>query len=199
MSSFFDPSAEVDKHRHKLPHWQQEETWIFLTWRLSDSLPLSKLKAWREEREMWLQLHPPPWDEKTEETYHERFSHEIDKWLDAGSGSCLLRDPANARIVADALHHFDGDRYRLAAYVVMPNHVHVLFAPAPGHELPELVHSWKRFTARKINLREEKSGALWQPDYWDRLIRSREHYEWVEKYIAGNPAKLAAGNFLLWP
>jgi REP element-mobilizing transposase RayT len=119
--------------------------------------------------------------------------------LDGGSGSCLLGDPENARIVADALHHFDGERYHLASYVVMPNHVHVLFAPMSGNELPALVHSWKRFTARQINLREGKSCALWQPDYWDRLIRGQEHFDWVSRYIAENPAKLFPGSYLLWP
>ena len=199
MASFYDPSQDVEKTQHNLTHWQQGETWIFLTWRLADSLPKAKVDSWAQNREIWLKHHPKPWDEATEAAYHERFSDKIDEWLDAGSGSCLLRRPENARIVADALRHFDGERYRLASFVVMPNHVHVLFAPAPGLKLPDLVHSWKRYSARQINLREKRSGKLWQEDYWDRLIRGSDHFSWVMKYIAKNPVKLVPGCFLLWP
>lgn len=49
----------------------------------------------------------------------------------------MLEDPANAKIVADALRHFDGERYELASFVVMPNHVHVLFRPAGKNVLAD--------------------------------------------------------------
>jgi hypothetical protein len=199
MSSFLDSSGEIEKHRHNLPHWQQNDTWIFATWRLADSLPQSKLDQWKEERSIWLGHHPQPWDEKTEAAYHKRFSSRIDEWLDAGSGSCLLRQPQNSLIVGNSLQHFDGERYCLASYVVMPNHVHVLFSPLPDHSLPEIIHSWKRHTARLINLRESRDGPFWQADYWDRLIRSQKHFDWVIGYISKNPSKLAPGNFLLGP
>ncbi len=198
MADFYDPHAEVIRRQHKLPHWQQGDVWIFLTYRLADSLPEPMLARWRDERERWIQHHPKPWDEATEEAYHERFSQCIDRWLDQGHGSCLLRNPENARIVADAFAYFDGDRYQLASYVVMPNHAHVLFRILGAHQLPDLVHTWKRFTAREINRREGRQGALWQPDYWDRLIRSRRHFDWVQRYIQSNPAKLPAGSFRLW-
>jgi type I restriction enzyme R subunit len=109
-SSFFDPSKEIDIHRHRLPHWQQSEVFYFVTWRLADSLPQSKLKQWREEKDNWLCAHPEPWDGETEEEYHRLFSDRIDKWLDAGEGSCVLRDPALANIVAGAFQYFDGKR-----------------------------------------------------------------------------------------
>lgn len=198
MPSFFEPGSEVEKWSHNLPHWQQSETWVFLTWRLADSLPKAKLDLLEEQRKIWLGHHPKPWDEPTEEAYHERFSHRIDEWLDSGSGSCLLRKPENARIVAESIHYFDGNRYRLASYVIMPNHVHVLFSPDAAHPLGSIVHSWKRHSARLINAREDSSGSLWQPDYWDRLIRSQRHFHWVRAYIAKNPEKLPKGEFLLW-
>jgi type I restriction enzyme R subunit len=83
--------------------------------------------------------HPEPWEEETEAEYHDRFSRQIDEWLDQGSGSCVLKDPATAQIVADALRHFDGKRYELASFVIMPNHVHLLFRPLGGHTLPEIM------------------------------------------------------------
>ena len=187
FSPFFNPDAETDIHRRHLPHWQQGYVWVFVTWRLADSLPKKKLEEWSEEKSIWLLQHPEPWDEKTEAEYHERFSRQIDEWLDQGRGSCLLKDSVNAKIVADALHHFDGDRYQLASFVVMPNHVHVLFRPIGEYLLADIVRSWKGFTAREINKRLGKTGALWQDEYWDRLIRSEQHFFKVAEYIRANP------------
>jgi type I restriction enzyme R subunit len=194
--SFFNPHGEIDVTQNHLPHWQQGEAWVFVTWRLGDSLPKAKLDQWKNERDSWMAHHPEPWDKKTEAEYHERFSHQIDEWLDQGSGSCLLKDPANAKIVAHALRHFNGDRYELASFVVMPNHVHVLFRPLEGHALPEIVKSWKGFTSREINKRAGKTGALWQDEYWDRLIRHEQHFFKVAEYIRENPvkAKLEGGH-----
>jgi type I restriction enzyme R subunit len=196
---FFNPDGEIDKWKHRLPHWQQGEAWVFVTWRLGDSLPKTKLDQWKEEREIWLKHHPEPWDETTEAGYHDRFSRRIDDWLDLGSGSCVLKDPAHAHIMANALRHFDGKRYELASFVVMPNHVHVLFRPLAGHALAEILKSWKGFTAREINKRIGKTGALWQDEYWDRLIRNEGHFFKVAEYIRENPvkAKLREGQFLL--
>ena len=143
--------------------------------------------------------HPEPWDEETEFEYHERFSRLIDEWLDQGCGSCVLRNPAHAMIVANALRYFDGERYELASFVVMPNHVHVLFRPLEGCVLAGIVKSWKGFTAREINQRIRKTGALWQDEYWDRLIRNEGHFRRVMEYIRENPmkAKLSNGQFIL--
>ena len=143
--------------------------------------------------------HHEPWDKKTEAEYHDHFSRQIDKWLDQGSGSCVLKDPANAAIVANALQHFKGEWYDLASFVVMPNHVHVLFRILGAHTLPNILKSWKGFTARQINKRLGQSGALWQEDYWDRLIRSERHFHRVWRYIRENPqnAGLKSGYILL--
>ena len=197
--SFFNPHSEIDVTQNHLPHWQQGKAWVFVTWRLGDAMPKAKLDQWKAERETWMTHHPEPWDEKTEAEYHELFSHQIDEWLDQGSGSCLLKDPANASVVADALRHFNGDRYELASFVVMPNHVHVLFRPLEGHALPEIVKSWKGFTSREINKRAGKTGALWQDEYWDRLIRHEQHFFKVAEYIRENPvkAKLRERQFIL--
>ncbi len=185
--TFLDPDREIDMKLHRLPHWQQDDVWVFVTWRLGDSLPKVKLEKWTEDRSFWLSQHPEPWDEKTEDEYHERFSHQIDEWLDQGSGSCLLKSPANATIVAEALKHFDGERYQLGSFVVMPNHVHVLFRPFAAHSLADIVKSWKGFTAREINKQLGKTGSLWQEEYWDRLIRSEKHFLKVAAYIRDNP------------
>ena len=81
----------------------------------------------RGTRQVWLRFHPEPWDTETEQEYHKRFTGAIERWLDAGHGSCVLRQNECASIVDDALRHFDGNRLALISSVVMPNHVHALF------------------------------------------------------------------------
>ena len=68
-----------------------------------------------------------------------------------------------ARVVATALFHFEGSRYRLAAWCVMPNHVHTVMQPLPGYEVPGIVHAWKSFTAKQANRLIRQAGQLWQP------------------------------------
>jgi len=131
--SYFDHYGEVDVTKNLLPHWQQGNVFVFVTWRLGDSLPQATLNQWKEEREIWLKRHPRPWTAKTAIHFHKRFSRQIEAWLDQGSGSCVLKDPALAGVVAESLHYFDGERYELASFVVMPNHVHVLFRPLGAH------------------------------------------------------------------
>ena len=191
---FLNPYAPLDRHKHRLPHWQQGAVFYFVTWRLADSLSSAKLKAWKYEREVWLHLHPKPWDEKAEDDYHERFSRKIEEWLDQGEGSCSLRDVSCSAIVADAIRHFEGERYTVASFVVMPNHVHVLFRLKSPYRLERIVKSWKGFTARAINRLLNKAGSLWQEDYWDRLIRNPRHFHKCLQYLRENPIKAGLRN-----
>jgi leucyl-tRNA synthetase len=197
---FFSESQETSITCHKLPHWQQNETACFVTWLLDDSLPKEKIEQWEAERIAWSNTHPQPWDQETEKAYHQRFSDRLDEWLDAGSGSCLLKKPEIRAIVSQAISHFAGERYHLHAFVVMPNHVHVLFSPNQGHQLSEILHSWKSFTSKQIGKVTGKEGKFWQPEYYDRLIRSQRHFDKILQYIEENPAKakLTEKDFTLW-
>ncbi|RYD32740.1 MAG: hypothetical protein EOP87_12290, partial [Verrucomicrobiaceae bacterium] len=199
-SPYLNPGKEISKHiSNKLPHWQQEGKLYFVTWRLADSLPAEKLEAWNHEREEWLVLNPEPWTEAQENEYHQKFSQAMDRWLDAGEGECVLRKPPVAKIVANALAHFDGERYAMESFVVMPNHVHVLFRLAPDIRLEDAIHSWKSFTAKAINQHLGSDGPVWQRDYWDRLVRDGDHRANILDYIARNPerARLAEGEYIL--
>ena len=197
---FFNPNEEIEKTVHKLPHWQQGEVAVSVTFRLADSLPREVLEPLLAAREAFIHAHPQPWDEITESIFHAQFSDKLDEYLDAGHGSCALRDLRVAQIVADRFHHFDAQRYRLWNYVIMPNHAHALFTLNEGESLPETLQGWKGVSSRLIH----KNGfsdlnPFWQPDYFDRLIRSPEHFSTVQAYIRENPiiAGLKAG-FLLW-
>ncbi len=111
----------------------------------------------------------------------------IDRFLDTGHGSCVLRRPEIARLIIDAWRRFDGQRYHLHAWVVMPNHVHVVCRPLGDHSLSSIVKSWKSYTSVHGNRLLSRTGPLWQPDYWDRYVRDADHYDRVIAYVLDNP------------
>ena len=196
---FLREHEQIRKTTNRLPHWQQEGASYFVTFRLADALPESLLARFRAEREAWLRFHPEPWDEGIEAEYHKRFSTTIDRWLDAGHGECRLGQPETAGVVAGAFAHFDAERYALHAYVVMPNHVHVLLTLTPETDLKQVVTSWKSFSARRINALEGRIGPFWQRDYFDRLIRDREHFCNVARYIRRNAQRCCQAVLYLAP
>lgn len=197
---FFNPYADIHFTANRLPHWQQEGAVYFVTFRLADAVPHRLRTQWESEREAWLRIHPLPWSAEVECEYHTRFSGVIERWLDAGHGSCILRRHDCAEIVAEALRHFDGDRLAVISSVVMPNHVHALFAQNASCPLEKLLRSWKSFTSRKINSLLGRDGSLWQRDYFDRLVRDQKHLENCVRYIRRNPAKahLHYGEYILY-
>jgi len=174
-----------------LPHWHQDGKFVFVTFRLHDSLPIEKLQQLHNEKESWMKCHPQPWSVSIANEYIERFGKAVDKWLDSGHGDCLLKKPDNRKIVEKALHYFDGKRYDLQAYVVMPNHVHMLIQLKAGFELNEIMRSIKSFTAKEINKCEKRTGSVWQSESYDRLIRDPKHFENVVRYIIANNKELA--------
>lgn len=156
---FFDPRGDIEKTAHKLPHWQQGEVAIFATFRLADSPPRELLHDWLRSREVFLAANPPPGDDITEACDHGKFSDKLDEQLDAAHGSCALRDPRLAQIVADRLHHFDGQRYDLGSDVIMPNHVHAIFTLCDDESLPDTLQGWKGVSSRLIHKTDRRELA----------------------------------------
>jgi len=177
-----------ENFRHKgwhsrgyLPHLDAAGEIQALTFRLADALPAKVVLGWKRE------LERSGLDERKRQ---QELRQRIARHEDAGYGSCLLREPACAEIVQTALLHFDGDRYRLLEWCVMPNHVHVLIHCCFGTSLGEIVRSWKTFTARKIN--EEHAGThgpFWALDYHDRYIRDLDHLANARAYLRNNPVQ----------
>jgi putative transposase len=196
---FFNPYADIRHTENRLPLWQQKGAVYFVTFRLADSVPSHLLGRWQDEREAWLRLHPEPWDFETELEYHQRFSGALERWLDEGHGSCLLRRHDCAEIVAETLRHFEGERVVVISFAVMPNHVHALFVQNSEWPLEKLIRSWKGFTARQVNKVLERSGIFWQRDYFDRLVRDEQHFANCVRYIRRNPekARLPHNDFIL--
>ncbi|HCN30160.1 MAG TPA: hypothetical protein DIT64_15755 [Verrucomicrobiales bacterium] len=141
-----------------------------------------------QAREAFLAANPPPWDDITEACYHVPFSDKLDEHLDAAHGSYALRDPRLAPIVADRLHHFDGQRYGLWSDVIMPNHVHALFTLRDGESLPDTLQGWKGVSSRLFHQTGLSAlNPIWQPDDFARLIRSPELFSTVKAFLAANP------------
>jgi len=163
--------------RGYLPHFDCPGMVQAITFRLADSLPQKVLADWRAE----LGRTTPESDAE--------LRRRTARWEDAGHGECLLGRPVHAEVVENALLHFDGCRYRLLEWCIMPNHVHVILAQLEAVKLDHIVKSWKSFTARKINGMEGRCGALWERDYHDRYIRDGRHMEDARHYVRNNPVK----------
>ncbi len=193
------PHAPAKITQRELPHWRQGGATHFVTFRLADAVPADLQRQWREELETWLKFHPEPWDTKTKHEYQLRFREERERWLDRGHGECLLRRTEAREIVANALRHFDGDRYTLDSWVIMPNHVHAILQPAAGHELSGILHSWKSFASKRINELLGRSGTLWQDENFDRVVRDLDELERTRTYLRSNPEKAGSseGEFTL--
>ena len=152
-------------------------------------MPQEKLRKWQSDKDQWLREHPEPHSQADREEYHSRFTDQLQNWLDAGYGKCLLRQPHISKLVEDALGYFDGERYLLGTYVVMPNHVHALVRPVEGHTLSEILHTWKSFTSNRINEALQLRGKVWLDESFDCLVRNEAQLEKYASYIRENPAK----------
>ena len=211
------PDKPVTVYQRHLPHWRQGGATYFVTFRLADSLPQSKLDelagltaAWERELPRDLPRLPataresrPTTRRRTAllsrrtgldanaalEEFAPQVQERIEGWLDQGMGSCLLKQASLAAFLASAMHHFDDDRYELDCYVVMPNHAHVVVRPLTpeAHPLEAIVGSWKKYSSRRINRALQQTGDLWQDESFDRILRDEEHLWRAIRYIGANP------------
>ncbi|MBT3200273.1 MAG: transposase [Phycisphaerales bacterium] len=186
-----------------MPHYDGRSAVQHVTVHLADSLPQTAIE--RIDRSLAL---------LSEDQRNVERRKRLHEWIDAGHGQCVLGQPQIAEMVQNTFLHFDNDRYQLHAWVVMPNHFHVLFELLAGWTLAKIVASWKKFTARKIRdslritngqanreigdpgnanlpIGQQNSSPVWHKEYWDRYMRNERHYEQTVAYIHNNP--VAAG------
>ncbi len=168
--------------RSYLPHFDEPGLQQFITFRLFDALPLTLLEEWKDELGCLQTL--PATDPRVMELHNR-----IARYEDAHHGACWLRQPAIAEVVEDTLLHFDAARYHLLAWSVMPNHVHALIETREGWSLPDILHTWKSFSAQEANKVLRRTGPFWFREYFDRFIRNEEHYHNTVDYIINNPVK----------
>ena len=189
-----------------LPHWRQDGATYFVTFRLHDSLPQEKLQELRDFKLDWLTRNSANRGLNSMAQRRDDFAREhmrrVEVWLDQGLGSSCLRSIEVSALVQKALHATDGDRCELDSYVVMPNHVHAVPRPlCPSTDpLQKILQSWKGGSACRINELLGESGALWQRDNFDRIIRDEDHLWRVLQYIGANPSKagLTMAQCSLW-
>ena len=165
-------------HRTRLPHFEAGEVPQHICFRLADSLPRSLLRRWDDERRRLPAT-------RQESQRRER----VEAALDQGHGACWLNRPEIAALVRDALRYFDGDRYHLHGWVIMPNHVHVLVTLRGDGSLSGVAHSWKSHTAHQANKILGRKGTFWHVDYFDRFMRDEKHFSTTLDYIHWNPVK----------
>lgn len=209
---FFDPGAKTEISQGSLPHWEQANAYYFITWRTADSIPRDVFEQWQTERHVWLKAHGidptlEDWQREIEmlpEYAHREFYRLFTaKWhglLDACHGECVLKEPEVSLVIEENLRHQDGSKYALEAFLVMPNHVHVLAGVHGRGEMQNLCRNWKRYTAGRINTMLGKEGQFWQWESFDHVVRSAASLEKFKKYILYNPvkARLKKGEFRAW-
>ncbi len=196
---FLPVGGSIKLRSRRLPHWEVERAVYFVTFRLADSLPKQALKKLEVEHKDILETASQMGRSLTQserkriERLHVR---RVESILDRGTGECFLGNPAIAETVVNALKEFDGSRYRMFSWAVMPNHVHVLFQTMGKISLAGILHSWKSFSAKAANRILGRSGSFWQQEYYDRLIRNADEFGRALKYIEENPSKAGLEN---WP
>jgi len=188
-ATFFRPHDDLAIHHGHLPHWRQDRVTYFVTTRLADSMPQEKLIEWQSDRDAWLASRglkmPSEVQKLPEDQQHEfnaTFTQQWHRWLDAGFGECVLRradvrDVLIARLIAEP---------SLDTWVIMPNHFHALIAPS-GKTLGDVMQSWKGGSAFEINRLLGRTGALWQKETFDHIVRSEAQIQHYRRYIAENP------------
>ena len=185
--------------RGYLPHRDEPGLTQFVTFHLADSFP----EALRSEWEHFVKI----------EDDRER-RKQLEAYLDTGRGECHLRRAEIAKLVEDNFRKYSGKccgsqgrapetgccgsqtrapesapaRYELRAWVVMPNHVHVLFKVG-AVPMSVTVGAWKKHTGRVANKLLGREGAFWVEDYFDMFMRDEAHERQTIRYIESNPTK----------
>lgn len=186
-------TSDVHRHAHVrsrgyVPHWELEGATYFITFRTADSLAKAHLVQLREERRA-LERKIDPVSAFARQQLARAMMARIDSMLDRGHGCQPLRDERFAKITAGAIGFFDGERYELLTWCVMPNHVHILIRPFRGMRLDKVLHSWKSFSSNAINELRGSSGRFWAREYYDHIARDDEDVIRIDRYIRENPLK----------
>ena len=174
-----DATNNAGRRKHSrgyLPHFDVNGTIQFVTFRLADSMPQELLEKWQHELENGL----------IEDV---DLRKRVERYLDSGYGSCFLLDRRIAAELKETLLKWNGERYNLIAWVIMPNHAHILIELLGVYALSDIMHSIKSYTAHKANKVLDRRGRFWSVESYDRYIRDANHFHNTIKYIEQNPVK----------
>ncbi len=183
--------------RGYLPHW--DGRLVFVTFRLADSLPVSALQEMRAFDMLWqVKWEQGELTEEWAEDFRRKRAAFENELLDKALGSCVLKRDNVRALLSEVLLHFNGVRYYMHTFVIMPNHVHMVLQPFEGWRIQDIMHSIKSYSAKVINQLLGRKGELWQREYYDRYIRNERHYYAVMRYIEGNPRHCTSDEFTLY-
>ncbi|MCU0468704.1 MAG: transposase [Arcicella sp.] len=185
-------------HERHLPHIQPLGGLFFVTYVLKGSIPKNVITQWQIEREIKKSIilkESVDIKNDLEKLGKLEFARQ-DKFLDTYTGgNHHLKNDSLAQIVVNTLHYWDNKRLELYAYTIMSNHVHVVFRLFDKHEtikpyyLQQIMHSIKLFSARECNRILGLSGAFWEEESYDRLVRNKDELKRILVYVLNNPVK----------
>jgi REP element-mobilizing transposase RayT len=211
-----------ERTARRLPHFHPPDSILFVTFRLAGTIPKSMLRLYNEHKDWFasetkrierlklkadspeIQAH----SNKLREFHRQWFRKFEDILHKAETGPTWLGDDRVAEIVADALHYRDGNILRLDCYCIMPNHVHVVFAPylserelreirspeslafmSKNPPLDAIMKSLKGYTAWEANRVLGRKGTFWERESYDHVVRDDAEYDRILKYVLNNPVK----------
>ncbi len=204
-------------YRVNLPHIQPPGAVLFITFRLAGAIPQSIIMRWNQEKH-WLMEEIKRWQQKCKDdpslnlsenedrllTHYYKMQRQhfsqMEKALEAESaGNVWLNDDRVAEQIRESLFHRDSKEYRLDAYCIMSNHVHVVCKPLPTdelidgiqkyHALAAILHSLKGYTAYKCNRILKRRGIFWEHESYDHYIRNSDENDRIVSYVLNNPVK----------
>ena len=178
-----------------LPHWFQPEAVQFITFRLADSLPQTKLQELSLMREALGRCETKDGELTAEE---ERLEEIVEGWLKIGYGGCVLSNAQCRQFVEEALFFNDKQTYHLHAFVIMPNHVHILLSPIGENSVVSIVSKLKRYSSRMIKQCVGTDGNVWQREMFDRMMRGEDDFAHKLAYIVNNPNGLPEDSYSLY-
>jgi REP element-mobilizing transposase RayT len=184
------------RSRGYIPHWELDDAIYFVTYRLTDSLPTQVLQNLEREHQLLIrQIGDATAVQRLE--VRRRYLRRLNAYLDSGHGECHLLDPRIAQTVVDNWMFFERERYRLIAWCVMPNHVHVVMRHFEGRGIAKTIKSWKGYTGRRANQILNRTGQpFWFREYYDYCPRNERELQRIVEYVVTNPSKIGLKN---WP
>lgn len=182
-------------YERNLPHWQPPGATFFLTYRLHGSIPITVLEKIRanaavRERDAREQFTGTELNDKLYEIQRRWFAG-YDNALDHNSsGPYWLSDPANAALVAESLHWCAERYFKLWAFCIMSNHVHVLMKHRKTAPLLNIIlKRHKGYTGLHCNKTLGRHGKYWQEETYDHVVRNDTEFQRIWHYIVMNPVK----------
>lgn len=199
MNPFLDKRKPIEiKISGNLPHWHQIGKIQFITFRLADSLPQSKIKELSSFIAEFNAGYPKPWDLSTTKKFRATVGRIEERLLNNGYGSCLFKKSELREVITSAIKHYSPSHYTIVAYVIMPNHVHLLVHFHSDINPERIMQSIKSYSSHQINLKLQKTGKVWMSEYFDRIVRSENDLQKYIEYIGNNPGHLPDEIFELY-